>query len=45
VAIINVGVATKPEMKEKKARVEFSIKEGISASGSVALLKTSRTNH
>merc|ERR1712113_757096 len=47
VAVINVGAATEPEMKEKKARVEdalhatrAAVEEGISAGGSVALLRT-----
>ncbi len=47
VAVINVGAATEPEMKEKKARVDdalhatrAAVEEGISAGGSVALLRT-----
>lgn len=47
VAVIKVGAATEPEMKEKKARVEdalhatrAAVEEGISAGGSVALLRT-----
>ena len=47
VAVINVGAATEPEMKEKKARVEdalhatrAAVEEGISAGGSVSLLRT-----
>ncbi len=47
VAIINVGAATEPEMKEKKDRVDdalhatrAAVEEGISAGGSVALLRT-----
>lgn len=47
VAVINVGAATEPEMKEKKARVEdalhatrAAVEEGISPGGSVALLRT-----
>ncbi len=47
VAVINVGAATEPEMKEKKMRVEdalhatrAAVEEGISAGGSVALLRT-----
>jgi len=47
VAVIHVGAATEPEMKEKKARVEdalhatsAAVEEGISAGGSVALLRT-----
>ncbi len=46
VAIINVGVATETEMKEKKARVEdalhatrAAVEEGIVAGGGVALLR------
>ncbi|OYV46007.1 MAG: chaperonin GroL, partial [Verrucomicrobia bacterium 21-51-4] len=46
VAVINVGAATEPEMKEKKARVEdalhatrAAVEEGISAGGGVALLR------
>lgn len=49
VAVINVGAATEPEMKEKKARVEdalhatrAAVEEGISAGGSVALLRTAK---
>ncbi len=47
IAVINVGAATEPEMKEKKARVEdalhatrAAVEEGIVAGGSVALLRT-----
>jgi len=47
VAVINVGAATEPEMKEKKARVEdalhatrAAVEEGISAGGGVALLRS-----
>jgi len=47
VAVINVGATTEPEMKEKKMRVEdalhatrAAVQEGISAGGSVALLRT-----
>ena len=46
VAVINIGAATEPEMKEKKARVDdalhatrAAVEEGISAGG-VALLRT-----
>src|SRR5208337_5285423 len=46
VAVINVGAATEPEMKEKKARVEdalhatrAAVEEGIVAGGGVALLR------
>ena len=46
VAVINVGAPTEPDMKEKKARVEdalhatrAAVEEGISAGGSVALLR------
>lgn len=46
VAVINVGAATEPEMKEKKARVEdalhatkAAVEEGIIAGGGVALLR------
>ncbi|MEO0793692.1 MAG: chaperonin GroEL [Verrucomicrobiota bacterium] len=49
VAVINVGAATEPEMKEKKARVEdalhatrAAVEEGISAGGSKALLNTAK---
>lgn len=49
VAVINVGAATEPEMKEKKARVEdalhatrAAVEEGISAGGGVALLRSSK---
>lgn len=48
VAVINVGAATEPEMKEKKARVEdalhatrAAVEEGIVAGGGVALLRVS----
>lgn len=47
VAVINVGAATEPEMKEKKARVEdalhatrAAVEEGILPGGGVALLRT-----
>ena len=47
VAVINLGAATEPEMKEKKARVDdalhatrAAVEEGISAGGGVALLRT-----
>jgi chaperonin GroEL len=46
VAVINVGAATEPEMKEKKARIEdalhatrAAVEEGIVAGGGVALLR------
>jgi len=46
VAVINVGAATEPDMKEKKARVEdalhatrAAVEEGIVAGGGVALLR------
>ncbi len=46
VAVISVGAATEPEMKEKKARVEdalhatrAAVEEGIVAGGGVALLR------
>ena len=46
VAVINVGAATEPEMKEKKARVEdalhatrAAVEEGIVAGGGVVLLR------
>ncbi|MDR3143879.1 MAG: chaperonin GroEL [Puniceicoccales bacterium] len=49
VAVISIGAATEPEMKEKKDRVEdalhatrAAVEEGISAGGSVALLRTHR---
>lgn len=49
VAVIHVGAATEPEMKEKKTRVEdalhatrAAVEEGISAGGSVALLRTAK---
>ncbi len=49
VAVIHVGATTEPEMKEKKARVEdalhatrAAVEEGISAGGSVALLRTAK---
>jgi len=49
VAVINVGAATEPEMKEKKMRVEdalhatrAAVEEGISAGGGVALLRCAR---
>ena len=47
VAVINVGAATEPEMKEKKARVEdalhatrAAVEEGILPGGGVALLRS-----
>jgi chaperonin GroEL len=47
VAVINIGAATEPEMKEKKMRVEdalhatrAAVEEGISTGGGVALLRT-----
>ncbi len=49
VAIINVGAATEPEMKEKKARVEdalhatrAAVEEGIVPGGGVAFLRAQR---
>jgi len=46
VAVINVGAATEPEMKEKKARIEdalhatrAAVEEGIVPGGGVALLR------
>lgn len=49
VAVVNVGAATEPEMKEKKARVEdalhatrAAVEEGIVAGGGVALLRTAK---
>ncbi|MFW5750999.1 MAG: chaperonin GroEL [Planctomycetota bacterium] len=46
VAVVNVGAATEPEMKEKKARIEdalhatrAAVEEGIVAGGGVALLR------
>ena len=46
VAVINIGAATEPEMKEKKARVEdalhatrAAVEEGIVPGGGVALLR------
>ena len=46
VAVINVGAATEPDMKEKKARVEdalhatrAAVEEGIVAGGGVALIR------
>lgn len=49
VAVIKIGAATEPEMKEKKARVDdalhatrAAVEEGISAGGSVALLRTAK---
>jgi len=48
VAVINVGAATEPEMKEKKARVEdalhatrAAVEEGIVPGGGVAILRVS----
>jgi chaperonin GroEL len=50
VAVINVGAATEPEMKEKKARVEdalhatrAAVEEGILPGGGVALLNAAKT--
>jgi chaperonin GroEL len=50
VAVINVGAATEPEMKEKKARVEdalhatrAAVEEGIVPGGGVALLRPPRS--
>ncbi|MDR2030009.1 MAG: chaperonin GroEL [Puniceicoccales bacterium] len=47
VAVINIGAATEPEMKEKKMRVEdalhatrAAVEEGVSVGGGVALLRT-----
>ena len=47
VAVLNVGAATEPEMKEKKARVEdamhatkAAVEEGIVPGGGVALLRS-----
>ena len=49
VAVINVGAATEPEMKEKKARVEdalhatrAAVEEGIVSGGGVALLRIAK---
>ncbi len=49
VAVISIGAATEPEMKEKKDRVDdalhatrAAVEEGISTGGSVALLRTSK---
>jgi chaperonin GroEL len=49
VAVINVGAATEPEMKEKKARVEdalhatrAAVEEGILPGGGVALLRAAK---
>lgn len=49
VAVINIGAATEPEMKEKKMRIEdalhatrAAVEEGISAGGGVALLRTAK---
>jgi len=49
VAVINVGAATEPEMKEKKARVEdalhatrAAVEEGIVPGGGVALLRMAK---
>ncbi len=49
VAVINVGAATEPEMKEKKARVDdalhatrAAVEEGISAGGGVALIRCAK---
>ena len=49
VAVINVGAATEPEMKEKKARVEdalhatrAAVEEGIVAGGGVSLLRCAK---
>ena len=47
VAVLKIGAATEPEMKEKKARVEdalhatrAAIEEGVVAGGGVALIRT-----
>ena len=49
VAVINVGAATEPEMKEKKARIEdalhatrAAVEEGIVPGGGVALLRAQK---
>ncbi len=49
VAVINVGAATEPDMKEKKARVEdalhatrAAVEEGIVAGGGVALIRAGK---
>lgn len=49
VAVVKVGAATEPEMKEKKARVEdalhatrAAVEEGILPGGGVALLRTAK---
>jgi chaperonin GroEL len=49
VAVIKVGAATEPEMKEKKARIEdalhatrAAVEEGIVAGGGVALLRSKK---
>src|SRR3954468_9902546 len=49
VAVINVGAATEPEMKEKKARIEdalhatrAAVEEGIVPGGGVALLRSKK---
>jgi chaperonin GroEL len=49
VAVVKVGAATEPEMKERKARVEdalhatrAAVEEGIVAGGGVALLRASK---
>jgi chaperonin GroEL len=49
VAVISIGAATESELKEKKDRVDdalhatrAAVEEGISAGGSVALLRTSK---
>ena len=49
VAVINVGAATEPEMKEKKARIEdalhatrAAVEEGIVPGGGVALLRVKK---
>ncbi|HYE08341.1 MAG TPA: chaperonin GroEL, partial [Planctomycetota bacterium] len=49
VAVINVGAATEPEMKERKARIEdalhatrAAVEEGIVAGGGVALLRSKK---
>jgi chaperonin GroEL len=39
VAVIKVGAATETEMKEKKARVEDAVEEGIVPGGGVALVR------
>ena len=50
VAVVNVGAATEPEMKEKKARVEdalhatrAAVEEGILPGGGVALIRAAQS--